>query len=292
MGPQVHNQKDDYKYLMVVIDHFSGWVEAYPLINKSNEAVWAKFRNDFVPRHGSPRVIITDQGAESNPEFTFQNRLALQSETFQKAARATEESRKYNKARINKRATANEIKAGDHVILKANEPVSLTSKWDYGYIVTKINGLVVDIFHPESGANMQVHREKVVLVDPDIAWEEITPRPRRQRQKVFQEPVRKRRDSVPRNACASRRNSVAAKPQTAYTPTPGPSRQADPTFVVPKRPHRDSMCSENTISKRTRSQGCKRPASPDQYYPVEKRWRPEQTLLLDFVCCYFSKMCI
>ena len=33
-------------------------------INKSNEAVWEKFQNEYLPRHGSPRILISDQGAE------------------------------------------------------------------------------------------------------------------------------------------------------------------------------------------------------------------------------------
>ena len=47
---------------------------------------------------------------------------------------------KLGSARLEARATAKDIKVGDHVLLKANEPLSLTAKWDFGYIVSKVNG--------------------------------------------------------------------------------------------------------------------------------------------------------
>ena len=255
IGPLITSTQGN-KYIMVLIDHYSGWIEAYPLLNKSNEAVWSKLRQEYLPRHGCMRLLITDQGAEfkgrdwdeylrgnriehkrgtpyhpqsngrnergnrslkemlrklidgnrsdwedklsvalwalrtntsmvtgyspfllhyarpprapvsdmldKNEHYTFENRLAMQSDMFQKVAKATEESRKYNKARLASKATAGKIEVGDHVILKANEPLSLTAKWDFGYIVTKVNGLVLELLHPETGAKLRVHREKVV----------------------------------------------------------------------------------------------------------------------------------
>jgi hypothetical protein len=302
IGPLMTSTQGN-SYIMVVIDHFSGWIEAYPLPNKSNEAVWERMRNDYFPRHGACRVLITDQGAEfkgkdwdewlrgnrvehrrttpyhpqsngkceranrtikemirklingqrsnwedklgtalwairtntsmvtgfspfflhharparapisdmlsSETDYTFQNRLGLQSEVFRAAAKATEESRKYNQSRLQEKAKAKAISVGDHVLLKANEPLSLTAKWDYGYVVTKVNGLTLDLLHPESGATMRVHREKVVLTDPDVAWEEVSPRPRRKRQQVKQVHVPKRRDRVRRDSESSVATSVA-----------------------------------------------------------------------------------
>ena len=51
-------------YIMVTINHFSGWVKAYPLLNNSYEAVSERLWDDYFPRHGACRVLITDQGAE------------------------------------------------------------------------------------------------------------------------------------------------------------------------------------------------------------------------------------
>ena len=396
IGPMIPSHKDN-KYVMVVIDHFSGWVEAYPLATKSNEAVWEKLRSDYFPRHGTCRVMITDQGAEfksreweewlrgnriehrrtspfhpqsngrteranrtikemlrklvdgnrsdweeklgpalwairtntsmttgyspfflhharparapisdmlnKEADYTLENRLAIQSEVFQAAARATKDSRKYNKARLEARATAKDIKVGDHVLLKANEPLSLTAKWDFGYVVSKVNGLVVELMHPETGAVIQTHREKIVLTDPDMAWDEISPRPRRQRQKVTQVHIPKRRDYIPR----SRRNSVSStvsqgsvrSASTVKSAATAPVKRQDTVFArptalppfsqnrLPKRPREDSY-SEDFIAKRTRAQRQKRALEEDGVEePEPKRWRSEQLSLLQFVSDYF-----
>ena len=400
IGPLMESHQG-HSYLMVVIDHFSGWVEAYPLQNKSNEAVWERFRNDYLPRHGACRVLITDQGAEfkgkeweeflrgnriehrrtspyhpqsngktertnrtikemirklingersnwedklgpalwairsntsmttgfspfflhharpprvpvsdmlnNDSDYSFENRLALQSEVFKEAAHATADSRKYNKNRLQEQANAKEIKVGDHVLLKANEPLSLTAKWDYGYVVSKVNGLVLDLIHPESGARLKVHREKVVLTDPDIAWSEIAPRPRRQRQRIKQVHVPKRRDhSRTRDSSADSRASTTTQRSTRSVRSvprkPDGHVFAKPTDLPPFSRHRpvkrvrdnvdDEQSNADFIAKRTRSaqQSVKRPAEEDIAPHQSKRWRNEQVSLLQFVSSYFANM--
>ena len=64
MGPLFESSLHQNKYLCVCIDHYSGWVEAYPLKTKANEGIWERMANDYVPRHGAPVVLITDQGSE------------------------------------------------------------------------------------------------------------------------------------------------------------------------------------------------------------------------------------
>ena len=52
------------RYALIMIDHYSGWPEAYPIPRKTNECVWRCLRTDFIPRHGTPRILISDQGTE------------------------------------------------------------------------------------------------------------------------------------------------------------------------------------------------------------------------------------
>jgi hypothetical protein len=52
------------KYIMTIICHCSGWTEAYPIPDKSNQAVWDAFSNHFLPRHSAPEVLISDNGQE------------------------------------------------------------------------------------------------------------------------------------------------------------------------------------------------------------------------------------
>ncbi len=64
MGPLMESSLHQTRYLCVFIDHYSGWVEAYPLKTKANEGIWERMANDYVPRHGAPVVLISDQGSE------------------------------------------------------------------------------------------------------------------------------------------------------------------------------------------------------------------------------------
>ena len=91
----------------------------------------------------------------------------------------TESSRTHNKVRINKKANAGLIELGDIIVLLAPEPLTFTSKWDPQWQVTRVSGTTVFLRHQESGQTKKIHRSKVELVDPDMVWDDIAPRPRR-----------------------------------------------------------------------------------------------------------------
>ena len=75
--------------------------------------------------------------------------------------------------------TVKQVRPGDTVVLLAPEPVTLTSKWDPHWIVTRVANTTVFLRHQQSGHTKKVHRSKVRLVDPDMVWDEVSPRPRR-----------------------------------------------------------------------------------------------------------------
>ena len=277
IGPFVASSHNN-KYVFTVIDHCSGWAEAYPIPDKRSETIEHFFHNRFVASHGCPEIIISDNGAEftakhwtaylqkmdikhirctpqhpqSNGKIerfnrTFKEMLAkavnnspgdwedhvgstlfshhisvsdvthyspfyllygrqpraplsklLHSRdlvqglgtrvdnlsTALKAARVySEDARKYNKARYAKKANDSSLSAGDMVVLLAPEPLTLTSKWDPQWQVTRISGTTVFLRHQQSGQVKKVHRSKVKLVDPDMVWDDIAPRPRRRQQR-------------------------------------------------------------------------------------------------------------
>ncbi|XP_036174040.1 protein NYNRIN-like [Myotis myotis] len=57
-----------YKYLLVFIDTFSGWVEAFPTKRETATVVAKKILEDIFPRFGVPKVIGSDNG----PAFVAQ----------------------------------------------------------------------------------------------------------------------------------------------------------------------------------------------------------------------------
>jgi transposase InsO family protein len=53
------------KYLLVWVDTFTGWVEAFPMTNKKASTVTTIFVRDIIPRFGLPASIQSD----NRPEF-------------------------------------------------------------------------------------------------------------------------------------------------------------------------------------------------------------------------------
>ena len=260
------------KYILTIIDHFTGWGEAYPIPDKTNQAVWNVFSNKFIPCHGVPEVVITDNGKEfcahaftryleqigidhrrttpvhpaSNgrserfnksfkntltklvnnyaidwedrvsdvlmahrhsvssvthytPFFLlygrrprapltkllpvrtvanyFGNRLDNLAEAFQAARVNTEDSRKYNRERLARRANASPLSVGDSVMVKAEERMTFTSRHDPFWEVYRVRGPVTYIRHQQTGKTKVLNREKLTLVDPNIQWDKIRVRP-------------------------------------------------------------------------------------------------------------------
>lgn len=53
-----------WKYLLVFIDTFSGWVEAFPTKNETANMVAKKTLEEIFPRFGILKVIGSDNGPE------------------------------------------------------------------------------------------------------------------------------------------------------------------------------------------------------------------------------------
>ena len=280
IGPFVETD-EGYKYALTMVDHFSGWAEAYPLKHKRYHDVFDVLRKQFFPRHGYPEIMICDNGGEftakelkdylrgvgvdqrvttpyhpmSNgkserlnktlkemlarmvngkrgdweerlgealmahrnsvsgvtgytPFFLtygrrgrlpltrmltaekegqvrpFGSRLHELSTALNIAKELTMDSRKYNRERLQAKANAGAIEVGDTVMVAANEPLTLTAKWDPEYEVTRVVGTTCWVRHQTTGKQLKVHREKLRLVDPDASWDDVRERPRRQRIRV------------------------------------------------------------------------------------------------------------
>ena len=62
-GPFLQSPKGN-QYLLAVLDHLTGWAEAFPIPNKRSQTVWDTLYTQYFPCYGFPAVIITDQGLE------------------------------------------------------------------------------------------------------------------------------------------------------------------------------------------------------------------------------------
>ena len=68
-GPFIASSNGN-KYLVTVIDHHSGWAEAYPIPDKRSVSIWKPLKAEFFSRFGFPNVMVTDQGTEfTSAEF-------------------------------------------------------------------------------------------------------------------------------------------------------------------------------------------------------------------------------
>ena len=109
----------------------------------------------------------------------FWSRVDSLSAALKTARTNSEDARKFNKARLAKKANDGLINPGDMVVLLAAEPLTLTSRWDPQWQVTRVSGTTISLRHQQSGQIKKVHRSKVKVVDPDMVWDDVNPRPRR-----------------------------------------------------------------------------------------------------------------
>ena len=58
------------KYVLVMIEHFTKWVELVPLPNKSADLTATTFLESVLSRFGAPAEVVTDQGSEFKGEFS------------------------------------------------------------------------------------------------------------------------------------------------------------------------------------------------------------------------------
>ncbi|XP_048252488.1 uncharacterized protein LOC125380443 [Haliotis rufescens] len=63
LGP-LPQTKDGHKYVLVAVDSFSRWIEAFPLHTQDAVEVATKLFNEVFTRYGAPRTLVTDRGRQ------------------------------------------------------------------------------------------------------------------------------------------------------------------------------------------------------------------------------------
>ena len=62
-GP-ITPSKNGYRYILVVVDHFTSWVEAAPLKGITAKEVIDTFFDLVISRHGCPESLLSDEGRQ------------------------------------------------------------------------------------------------------------------------------------------------------------------------------------------------------------------------------------
>lgn len=65
MGPLPQSKKGN-KYLLVIIDYFTKWIEMFPLKDSKTQKITSILKNEIFTRFGVPRELVSDRG----PQFT------------------------------------------------------------------------------------------------------------------------------------------------------------------------------------------------------------------------------
>ena len=73
----------------------------------------------------------------------------------------------------------------------------MTSRFDPLWVVTRFRATTFWLHQQQSGKIRKVHREKVRLADPNLAWDEINPRPIRQHARRNRYKIRRVEDNDP-----------------------------------------------------------------------------------------------
>ena len=128
-----------------------------------------------------------------HPEYTIINdateRYQQLANSFQTAAKQTEEARRHNIERKTRKANAEPLEVGDRVVVRAQERAPLDPRWDHHYLVTMVKGSVIFLTDQRTGARRVVNREKVLLAPVDD-WTPVKPRVKRtQRPHVAVQPL-------------------------------------------------------------------------------------------------------
>ena len=59
-----------YKYLLVMIDTFTGWIEAFPTQTEKAEEVVKELPHEIIPIFGLPRSLQSDNGTSFTSKVT------------------------------------------------------------------------------------------------------------------------------------------------------------------------------------------------------------------------------
>ena len=64
LGPLPRTQENSYAHILLVVDRYSRWSEAFPMKDQDAKSVAKVLFNEIFARYGAPRVLISDRGTQ------------------------------------------------------------------------------------------------------------------------------------------------------------------------------------------------------------------------------------
>lgn len=64
LGPLPRTAEGSYAYILLVVDRYSRWSEAFPMKDQDARSVAKVLFNEIFARYGSPRVLVSDRGTQ------------------------------------------------------------------------------------------------------------------------------------------------------------------------------------------------------------------------------------
>ena len=64
LGALLQMQRTGNKHILTIINHLTGWPEAFPIPDKSADTIVTTLINQYLPVHMCPRYILSDNGTE------------------------------------------------------------------------------------------------------------------------------------------------------------------------------------------------------------------------------------
>ena len=133
----------------------------------------------FMLLYGRRNRLPLTRSFQAASGSNFNTRLYEHARALTIARDMTQQSRYYNRRRLQERANTGQIEIGDSVVVKAPERLTLTSRWDPEYVVQARRGNVYWLRDQRTGKQRVVNRDKLIVVDPEMRWDEVNPRPTR-----------------------------------------------------------------------------------------------------------------
>ncbi|CAH1252460.1 Hypp9300 [Branchiostoma lanceolatum] len=118
----LEKSKGGFEYILVVVDHFTRFAQAYATKNKSGKTAAEKIFNDFIPRFGYPLKLHHDQGepddaTQTYPEYVKRWKQGME-EAYGLATKHAEKAGEKGKKYYDRKVHGSGLTEGDRVLVR------------------------------------------------------------------------------------------------------------------------------------------------------------------------------